>query len=988
MPKTMYNEFKSLWDRCYAAKLTAREVAQFHKASSTESCNLIDGVIKPMLSKHGSYICLSQIKNHAGRGPSDTDDYRRNPDPITWATFQYFTNPLRRVPLDDPDFHSPMMRVHLDRYVILTMEYDVPSVGFFQKQLGWFRSPKHPLDAPIGAFVRDLRDQFRDFVGLNVTYSGGKSFHYHFVFSTDLICGEGDALQSLRAGFQAAWRRLSALMMASPHLAIPENHQPDPALAQPEAFRRLPLGSRTITGPHMFDVPEGEIVPQLVMWEHLPLKRAQRGAASTSIFEISQFKMPAPTRRRHASTAPLRMMATSGALTHCESRMREYFPEDSWPSFVGFREEAGELRAYFSNSPTDRNPASYMGAQFSTVMICGDNPFALTNSADGLGRKMPRLPRALGEMIERWTADYEIIVEGPFSGRSRSAVEDAFARNARDYASATTAISDTFDDLMLDGWTHRSTHLVMAPEGVSKTRSLIAKTRGYWTRLRRDRRPSLIMYAFPTYGLAEEKAREFNGENNPYNVDSPDILKAVVLPSFSRLYANICARIRIATISTGEAAKKGYASRLAAIQALQPQVIGEMRAFHAQLQREIGRCQPVLFTVHDVAHGWQKNSATRLMFCPAHWREPCGETPQERALRHQTCRDRTDLGLLIHDEVSAENLVRAIPAETLRWVEGMKATVPSWSSADLTAQLTAFTSYAASQPPPTPLKFDTVREIAEAQTWDFVTTGDNAEYGRRKPRIDARTQTAHPDIYEATAGREWAIHVKPWPFETAFRVLVLTTEMVPTWLARRIGRWTVTELDTPLIQRDSVETHVSNEVRADRLAELVRDWQASHLTECGRTLHAISNKAAAVTNTRTHAAAKGSNSYIGEDVIQTMTMMPPEQFEYYQALNAWTGRTDLVRTRHIDEFNQSAGRNLGFRGREDARHILLINATLWDSLEGGPFAGARYAPVEVLTRRGVSGARKLAKQARLEALGPKARPISEVRAALSRLLAA
>ncbi|MBJ7408878.1 MAG: hypothetical protein JHD15_00715 [Phenylobacterium sp.] len=988
----MYESFARIWGDHYAASLTAREIAQFQKAASRQSCDLIDKVIKPMLLKQGSYICLSRIKNHSGRGPADTEDHVLNGDnSVSWATFQYFTNPLRRVAPNDPAFHSPKDRVHLDRYVVLTMEYDVPDVAFFKQQLGWFRSTKNQLDSPIGNFVRSLRQQFRDFVGLNVTYSGAKSFHYHFVFTTDLIRSGGDALCSVRNGLQTAWRRLSVLMTASPPLAIPDGCTPDPALAQPEAFRRLPLGSREIVGPHMFAVPKGEIVPQVVMWEHITTGRAGKDGVSASLFEPSQFRLPhtatVPRTQSRTQTAPT-MMATAGSLAHCEKRIRAFFPEGSWPSFVGFRDDGAELRAYFTNSPHDRNAASYMAAGFATVMICGDNPLALTNARDGFGQRMPRLPRSLGEMIEQWTAEYDADQVEPFSRRTRTPIEDQFARKATDYTSATTAISNTFDDLMLDGWTRRSTHLVMAPEGVSKTRSLIAKTRGYWTRLRRDRRPSLIMYAFPTYDLAEEKAREFNVENNPRNLNSSDSLKAVVLPSFSRLYANICARIGIAAISTGDAAKNGYASRMAAIQALQPQVIGEMRAFHAQLRREIGRCQPVLFTVHDVAHGWQKNSPTRLMFCPAYWREPCGETAQERALRHQTCRDWTDLGLLIHDEMSAESLVRAIPAETLRWVEGMKAIVPSWSSSDLTAQFTAFTRHAASQPPPTPLKFETAREIAEAQTWDFVTTEDNAEYGRREPRIDARTQTAYADIYEATAGGEWAIHVKPWPFETAFRVLVLTTEMVPTWLAHRIGRWSITELDTPLIQRDSVETHVSNEVRADRLAELLCEWQASHLVECGRTLHAISNKAAAVTNTRTHAAAKGSNSYIGQDVIQTMTMMPPEQFEYYQALNAWTGRTDLVRTRHIDEFNQSAGRNLGFRGREDARHILLINATLWDSLEGGPFAGARYAPVEVLSRRGVSGARKLARQARIDALGIKARPISEVRAALSRLLAA
>src|SRR3954471_21368425 len=37
----------------------------------------------------------------------------------------------------------------------------------------------------------------------------------------------------------------------------------------------------------------------------------------------------------------------------------------------------------------------------------------------------------------------------------------------------------------------------------------------------------------------------------------------------------------------------------------------------------------------------------------------------------------------------------------------------------------------------------------------------------------------------------------------------------------------------------------------------------------------------------------------------------------------------------IDEFNQSAGRNLGFRKRGEVRHVLLVNRRLFGLLMGG-----------------------------------------------------
>uniref|UniRef100_UPI002F35D546 hypothetical protein n=1 Tax=Methylobacterium radiotolerans TaxID=31998 RepID=UPI002F35D546 len=85
-------------------------------------------------------------------------------------------------------------------------------------------------------------------------------------------------------------------------------------------------------------------------------------------------------------------------------------------------------------------------------------------------------------------------------------------------------------------------------------------------------------------------------------------------------------------------------------------------------------------------------------------------------------------------------------------------------------------------------------------------------------------------------------------------------------------------------------------------------------------------------DTITHMAARGSNALIGRNILQTMTFMTPDEYEQMQALNAWTGRRDLIGLRHVDEFNQSAGRNLGFRRRGNVEHHLLVNRRLFELL--------------------------------------------------------
>lgn len=373
---------------------------------------------------------------------------------------------------------------------------------------------------------------------------------------------------------------------------------------------------------------------------------------------------------------------------------------------------------------------------------------------------------------------------------------------------------------------------------------------------------------------------------------------------------------------------------------------------------------PVIASPSPVPVAAMASRVTRTMFAPAYW---------NRALDDQTRREwvraQTELALLIHDEVSADNLTLTVPLETLAWVRGLAdAKHPDggnkmlWpASAPLPRLLEAFNTHVKANPPPVPLTFEEAYEIRQVPltAWDIIETTASHEYGAR--------QDNNPDwvdIYAATAGRTWCVHTRPWPTTSAAKTLILTTEAVPTAIIRRIGKpWTVTELDTPALSRDVVETRVSREVISRNLSTLVREARNAHAKETGRPLLGIGNKMAHLPDTRSHVGAKGSNGYIGRDVIQTMVQMPPEQYAVFEALNAWCGRTDLVRLRHLDEFNQSAGRNLGFRapatGPKPA-HILLISRRLFESLTD-VMAFARYEMRETFTNHAQKTARTTAK---------------------------
>ena len=74
----------------------------------------------------------------------------------------------------------------------------------------------------------------------------------------------------------------------------------------------------------------------------------------------------------------------------------------------------------------------------------------------------------------------------------------------------------------------------------------------------------------------------------------------------------------------------------------------------------------------------------------------------------------------------------------------------------------------------------------------------------------------------------------------------------------------------------------------------------------------------------THMAAKGSNAYIDSDLIAFYNAPSPALFAELGALNTRFGRSDLVRLFYRDRYEQTCGRNRGFRGQNGREHIAVF----------------------------------------------------------------
>ena len=942
----------AIWQRHISPALGNKAFRQFKRATLKPPNWFVEEVVAPKLYRPDEFGAIyypvditarSVGRNHHLAEAIATDDAAlRDFGNRSLLGLTYFANPLRTdveaFSESDVASEAPKERVVLGDHYVFTFEFDVPEPTFLEEQLSWLRSSKNVLDCPMGDVFRHCSG-FAEFAGITVCYSGNKSLHIHIVFTTALALArlrlDRVCVGDLRAGLVEHWCRLAKDVQR----ILDVSHEPDASLRFPEAFRRLPNGVREIGDNHILGIPAGTLVPQITLWEK---SRERAGGDDLPMFftpEPFQGAVVGSTVRRASKqtfTAARKLgpNLTPAEVSYCEERLREWFP--GFPRLDHLTFEGGRWVAKFRNSEGDRTPSSVMREDYQTVHIVG---------RDAQGLSAQPLPFPLGFMLRLWcgqladqegreqdVVSFDEIINEPQPERPPTTIEERFRAQVVDAKSAGNMMRRFFratvplHDLLV----------VVGPEGVGKTSVLMERhhlTAAFLTALRES---PIAMYAFADYAAAEAKCEDFN------RVQSHRRFRGVILPSFSRAYEDACKELGIMAISLEEAARRKFQSRWEAIKKLQPKIMECFRRRHAAMYAEIGNATPVFFTVHAVAHEWRKHGQTRVMWAPSFWYEflPQGEEGRQKLRRE------TKLGLLVHDEIKAESLIEMQPEAVLRWIEMLVASAPKvWrkDSVPLPEALTSYEAYVArSGMPvvdrrPVAISFDEARRLAGLGSagWDHVVTSDSGEYGCRTRAAndnsgDEETADPYQDRYGCRHGRDWRIMSRGWWNGVATNVVLLTTEAVPTAVARAADSgFAIYELETPRIQRDVVDVHAHRSVRGDNLATRCAEFREARPTQ---SFAIISNRVAMLEDTITHMAARGSNALIGRNILQTMTFMTPDEYEQMQALNAWTGRRDLVGLRHVDEFNQSAGRNLGFRRRGNVEHHLLVNRRLFELL--------------------------------------------------------
>jgi hypothetical protein len=145
----------------------------------------------------GTYVPLARDFYLRGKLPDVSRTLvrvRPSPELVPFPT-PLFTNALL-IPegYGTPDFRSddapkPIERATNIGFLLVTIEFDCRRPEQFEENLTWTRSPNGDGDfsaSPFAELDREFR-RVQEYRGFSIVFSGNKSLHFHFIFSTEYL---------------------------------------------------------------------------------------------------------------------------------------------------------------------------------------------------------------------------------------------------------------------------------------------------------------------------------------------------------------------------------------------------------------------------------------------------------------------------------------------------------------------------------------------------------------------------------------------------------------------------------------------------------------------------------------------------------------------------------------------------------------------------------------------------------------------------------
>jgi hypothetical protein len=795
--------------------------------------------------------------------------------------------------------------------------------------------------------------RFRDYRGYEAVYSGRKSVHFHFVFDIrhlkrDLIVTGNSSYQDnwtcdlpdtlLRSAYSVCWTRLAEIFGSIAEI----DEAPDPRLKSWEQLRRCPWALRQVKDAHPLGLPTNHRVPQVVLASNV-FKNTKRGATEWfhEPYKLVGESASDPVRRRRNTFFEVDFATKTRELELFEHHAPDIFRQiigAEYPKWTSFEVNEQGMRCHFLNGPGDRNPSSFCEGNRDRIVLQGRHQFGSE------GVPLEATPNQVFDWIVARYGNPQEKSDDWIMRRYKAAVHDrdSLARFLNDYVTDVVAPLSTNAHL---AWVQRlvgrpdkpNTHvLIRGPQGCGKSTKVMANIPAI-----HERDPGMIFFSSPSIEQAREKIETFvrlnrNEQFVPY-----------LYLSLTALYERFCPEEE--RFNHIDILEEGGSSWLHAVFWQQPEVYEAMFAYRTRLiDLQAEGKTPVLFGTHETMRQHARGGTSRLFYAggfDARWFESMGLNERE-SWRSRLLRENR-IHRVIVDEVTAHDLVSINPSEVVEWVNECAKQIGFADTRDIAERYSRFTTYLSEHP---------CRDMTWNLLLEILTCAYEEEHlvqvsGREVPFDEA------DGIYAEMVGKPYYVRPRCW-WNGFWRVTMLTTEAVPTRIIEAIDaeaasrdeeqddRFQVYDFGLPESERDIVTVELQRACKKGSLPELVRGYKEQY-PKAEIISDMVRDRIAEFTVT-THMAAKGSNSFIGSDIVAFYNALSPPLFGELGALNARFERADLVRLFYVDRFEQTAGRNRGYRGRPGCDHRAVfpprLNAWLSPAMSGASYVRVNERP--------------------------------------------
>jgi hypothetical protein len=635
-----------------------------------------------------------------------------------------------------------------------------------------------------------------------------------------------------------------------------------------------------------------------------------------------------------------------------------------YPKFAGVEVNETGFKCFFYNGPGDRHPSSLCEGNRSRILLQGRHdgtsdgfPLGTTpnqvfdwiisqQSAQSESLTDKHEPSPDNWITRRYKAtvhdrdllaqfidDYMIEMVAPPATSARRGETDALSR-----ANATPAWPEEMPGTIALSDTHV---LIRGPQGCGKSTKMM---RHLPTIYGND--PGVTFFSSPSIRQAEEKIETFG------RVNGDERFVPYLYLSLTALYEQFCSSSD--RFDHLDILGEGGSSWLHAVYERQPEVYDEMFAYRSRLLdlKAQGKI-PILFGTHETMRQHAMGGMTRLFYSPGFndkWF--CQLALHDRGKWRNKLLNESHVHRVIVDEVLAHDLVTIHASGIVEWVQYCAEHTGFDTIRDIADRYRRFKNYLSNYP-------------CMDMTWNLFLEVIKCEYtsedivevsGHEVPFDDTE------GIYAKMVGRHYYVRSRGW-WNDFWRVAMLTTEAVPTRIIEAIDReaakrgepqkdrFRIYEFGLPDSARDTMTMELQRACKKQTLLELVRAYRDQY-PQAEIIADMVKNRISEFAVT-THMSAKGSNAYMGTDIVAFYNAPSPPLFGEIGALNTRFGRSDLLRLFYTDSFEQTCGRNRGFRGEQGREHKAVfpprLHSWLAPALSSASYVGIRARPSVTLS---------------------------------------